>query len=114
MRDAGLAHHAGGRWGQRRGRPGGDDRMNENDPARYAELRPGIVAALSTVYDPEIPVNIYELGLIYDIVVDAASAVAIRMTLTAPACPAAQFLPEEVKTKVSAVPNVTDVTVEVV
>ena len=54
---------------------------------------PQIVRALSTVFDPEIPVNIYDLGLIYDIIVDAASAVGIRMTLTAPACPAAQFLP---------------------
>ena len=69
-----------------------------NDAERSTALKPQIIKALSTVYDPEIPVNIYELGLIYDIIVDASSAVGIRMTLTAPACPAAQFLPEQVRT----------------
>lgn len=85
-----------------------------NDPARSAALRPQIRNALSTVFDPEIPVNIYELGLIYDVIVDASSGVGIRMTLTAPACPAAQFLPEQVKQKIAAVPGVTDVKVDVV
>lgn len=85
-----------------------------NDPARSAELRPQIVKALATVFDPEIPVNIYELGLIYDILVDAASQVGIRMTLTAPACPAAQFLPQQVKNAVAAVAGVSDVKVDVV
>jgi FeS assembly SUF system protein len=85
-----------------------------NDAERSAALRPQIVNALSTVFDPEIPVNIYELGLIYDILVDAASAVGIRMTLTAPACPAAQFLPQQVKNAVAAVAGVSGVTVDVV
>jgi FeS assembly SUF system protein len=85
-----------------------------NDPAGSAALRPQIVKALSTVFDPEIPVNIYELGLIYDVIVDASGVVGIRMTLTAPACPAAQFLPEQVKKTIAAVPGVTDVTVDVV
>jgi FeS assembly SUF system protein len=85
-----------------------------NDPAKSAALRPGIIAALSKVFDPEIPVNIYELGLIYDVIVDASSHVGIRMTLTAPACPAAQFLPEQVKNTVAAVPGVADVKVDVV
>jgi FeS assembly SUF system protein len=85
-----------------------------NDPAGSAALRPQIVKALSTVFDPEIPVNIYELGLIYDVIVDASSAVGIRMTLTAPACPAAQFLPEQVKKTIAAIPGVTDVNVDVV
>ena len=85
-----------------------------NDPAQSAELRPQIVKAVSAVFDPEIPVNIYELGLIYDILVDAASRVGIRMTLTAPACPAAQFLPQQVKNAVAAVPGVSDVVVDVV
>jgi FeS assembly SUF system protein len=83
------------------------------DPDRSAALGPLIVRALSAVYDPEIPVNIYDLGLIYDIIVDASSRVGIRMSLTAPACPAAQFLPGQVK-KAAAVPGVTDVTVDVV
>lgn len=84
------------------------------DADRTAALTPEIVRALSTVYDPEIPVNIYDLGLIYDIIVDASSAVGIRMTLTAPACPAAQFLPEQVRAAAASVPGVTGVVVDVV
>ncbi len=85
-----------------------------DDPERNAALRPGVLAALRKVFDPEIPVNIYDLGLIYDIVIDAASVVGIRMTLTAPACPAAQFLPEQVRKAVAAAPGVTDAKVDVV
>jgi metal-sulfur cluster biosynthetic enzyme len=59
------------------------------DAARTEALKPGIVAAIATVYDPEIPVNIWELGLIYDVFVDATTVAAVRMTLTAPGCPAA-------------------------
>jgi FeS assembly SUF system protein len=84
------------------------------DSARTEALKPGIVSAISTVYDPEIPVNIWELGLIYDILVDAADVAGIRMTLTAPGCPAAQSLPVEVAEKVKAVPGVTDAKVEIV
>ena len=85
-----------------------------NDPDRNAALQPDIVKALSTVYDPEIPVNIYELGLIYDIIVEASSAVGIRMTLTAPNCPAAQILPGQVKAAAAGVPGVTEAKVDVV
>ena len=85
-----------------------------NDAERSAALKPLVVKALSSVYDPEIPVNIYELGLIYDIIIDAAGGVGIRMTLTAPACPAAQFLPEQVRSAVAAVPGVSDAKVDVV
>jgi FeS assembly SUF system protein len=85
-----------------------------NDAARAAELRPQIVAAVSKVFDPEIPVNIYELGLIYEIIVDAENRVGIRMTLTAPACPAAQFLPAEVRRRVAEVPGVADAKVDIV
>lgn len=84
------------------------------DPGKTEELRPAIVAAISTVFDPEIPVNIFELGLIYDIAVDAASKAVVTMTLTAPGCPAAQSLPAEVASKVKAVPGVSDATVDVV
>jgi FeS assembly SUF system protein len=73
-----------------------------------------VVDVLQTVHDPEIPVNIYELGLIYTISVDPSGAVAVRMTLTAAGCPAAQQLPAEVEQKVRAVPGVTDVKVDVV
>jgi FeS assembly SUF system protein len=85
-----------------------------NDPSRSAELQPRIVAAIKTVFDPEIPVNIYDLGLIYEILVDAASIVGVRMTLTAPNCPAAQWLPGQVEQKVKAVEGVADARVDVV
>lgn len=84
------------------------------DAERTSELKPAIVTALRKVFDPEIPVNIYELGLIYDILVDPSNVVGIRMTLTAPACPAAQWLPVEVKKRVGEVAGVADVKVDVV
>jgi FeS assembly SUF system protein len=84
------------------------------DPAKTEALKPAIVDVIRTVYDPEIPVNIYELGLIYDVFVDAAGVAGVRMTLTAPGCPAAQSLPVEVARKVRDVPGITDAKVEVV
>jgi FeS assembly SUF system protein len=84
------------------------------DTAKTTELRPGIVDAIRTVFDPEIPVNIYELGLIYDIMVDRDANAGVRMTLTAPGCPAAQSLPVEVRSKVAQVPGVQSARVEVV
>jgi FeS assembly SUF system protein len=84
------------------------------DPAKTDALKPAIVQAISTVFDPEIPVNIYELGLIYDVLVDAQGVAGVRMTLTAPGCPAAQSLPVEVQQKVKAVAGVTDARVDVV
>ncbi|HXW05170.1 MAG TPA: DUF59 domain-containing protein [Vicinamibacterales bacterium] len=84
------------------------------DAARTEELTPTIADAIRTVYDPEIPVNIWELGLIYEVIVDAAGVAGIRMTLTAPGCPAAQSLPAEVAEKVKAVPGVSDVKVDIV
>ena len=73
-----------------------------------------VIAAIATVYDPEIPVNIYELGLIYAIEIGAGGAVKIEMTLTAPACPSAQELPVQVEEAVAALPGVSAVTVETV
>jgi FeS assembly SUF system protein len=84
------------------------------DPLKTAELRPLVLDAIATIYDPEIPVNIKELGLVYDVLVDQNGRVGVRMTLTAPACPAAQSLPVEVKQKVAAVPGVTEAKVEIV
>jgi FeS assembly SUF system protein len=84
------------------------------DPAKTAELKPAIIKAISTVYDPEIPVNIWELGLIYDIFVDVDGVAGVVMTLTAPGCPVAQSLPIDVANKVKSVPGVTDATVDVV
>jgi len=84
------------------------------DPAKMDELRPHVIEAIKKVFDPEIPVNIYEMGLIYDVLIDAAGRVGVKMTLTAPACPAAQSLPIEVRDKTRAVAGVSDAKVEVV
>ncbi len=73
-----------------------------------------LIEAIATVYDPEIPVNIYELGLIYAVEIDDDGAVRVEMTLTAPACPSAQELPEQVQQAVLAVPGVTSCHVETV
>ena len=77
-------------------------------------LRQQVIELLRTCYDPEIPVDIYELGLIYGIDVDAGGNVDVRMTLTSPACPVAGSLPPEVESKIKALPGVSDVRVEVV
>ncbi len=76
--------------------------------------REAVIDALKTVYDPEIPVNIYDLGLIYDIEIDEAGDVAIRMTLTAPACPVAGEMPGRVAETVAAVEGVGRVEVTLV
>ena len=81
----------------------GSDRIAEN-----------VMAALATVYDPEIPVDITALGLIYDVAVDEAGATEIKMTLTTPNCPAAELLPPEVETKARAVEGVTSVDLQIV
>ncbi|MCS6816931.1 MAG: SUF system Fe-S cluster assembly protein [Blastocatellia bacterium] len=79
-----------------------------------AELREKIIAVLRTCYDPEIPVNIYDLGLIYDIEITPEGAVTVRMTLTAPGCPVAFSLPLEVEAKLRGIEGVTDARVELV
>lgn len=75
-------------------------------------LKEKIVDALKTVYDPEIPVDVYELGLIYEINVYPVDNVYILMTLTSPACPAAEVIPVEVEAKVQGIQGVNDVKVE--
>jgi len=84
------------------------------DPVKTAELQPAIQAAFKKVFDPEIPVDIWELGLIYDVFVTAEDVAAIRMTLTAPACPAAQILPGQVRDAAKGVAGVSDAKVDVV
>jgi FeS assembly SUF system protein len=81
--------------------------------ANQDTLRDQVLDAIKTVYDPEIPVDIYELGLIYELTVYPVNNVFVLMTLTSPACPSAEQIPEEVKQKVSAVPGVNEVTVEI-
>ena len=75
-------------------------------PAGQDAVRQKVIDALKTVYDPEIPVNIYEMGLIYDIDISSSHVVSIRMTLTAPACPVAESLPLEVEAKLQQIPEV--------
>ena len=84
------------------------------DPANTAAFQQLVIDQIKTVFDPEIPVDIYELGLIYDIIVDAEKRVLINMTLTSPACPSAQQIPSEVRWKVKSIPGVTDAFVEIV
>ena len=85
-----------------------------SSPADPSDVENGIVEALKTVFDPEIPVNIYELGLIYDVDVQDEGKVFVKMTLTAPGCPVAGTLPGEVKAKVESVPGVASADVELV
>jgi len=73
-----------------------------------------VIEALRTVFDPEIPVNVYELGLIYLVEVSGEGAVAIRMTLTSPHCPAVQSMPAEIEAKVRTISGVTDVSIDLV
>jgi len=78
------------------------------------QIRSGVVDVLKTVYDPEIPVDIWELGLIYDLDVDESGGVKIRMTLTSPMCPVAETLPPEVEAKARGVAGVSDVKLDLV
>jgi FeS assembly SUF system protein len=92
-----------------------------SEPAQHSEsttasmqdnLRDKVVEALKTVYDPEIPVDVYELGLIYEISVFPVNNVYIQMTLTSPSCPSAEVIPVEVEQKVKEIPGVSSVKVE--
>jgi len=78
------------------------------------DLRPLVVNALKTVFDPEIPVNIYELGLIYDLEIKPDGDVSVKMTLTAPNCPVADILPAQVKQRILSVEGVKSVNIELV
>lgn len=77
------------------------------------EIKEKALEAIKSVYDPEIPVNIFELGLIYEVSVYPVNNVFVLMTLTSPACPSAQSLPEEVKTKIQEIEGVNEVNVEI-
>jgi FeS assembly SUF system protein len=94
-----------------------DAALATSDPTRFVHqklIEGKVIEALKQVYDPEIPVNIYELGLIYDIQVNLDDTVHVKMTLTAPACPVAGSLPGQVETQVETVPEVKSATVELV
>ena len=91
--------------------PDGETPMGETDKRPSEDT---LIEAIATVYDPEIPVNIYELGLIYAVEINDDGGVKVEMTLTAPACPSAQELPEQVQNAVLMVPGVTSCHVETV
>ena len=78
------------------------------------ELKDKVIAEIKKIYDPEIPVNIYELGLIYDIIIDDKNNVKINMTLTTPNCPVAESLPNEVKNSIKEIKEVNDVDLKLV
>ena len=78
------------------------------------DLQAAVVEALKSIYDPEIPVDIYELGLIYDVAVDADGDAVVTMTLTTPHCPVAESMPQEVELRVLAVPGIRDAEVKLV
>ena len=88
--------------------------MNDQLKTSPEQLKQNVVEVLKTIYDPEIPVNIYELGLIYNIDVSNSGNVSIEMTLTAPGCPVAQSFPGDVESRVMSVEGVNSAHVELV
>ncbi len=88
--------------------------QGEQGQDQAAALKEKVVEELKTIYDPEIPVNIYELGLIYDVEVADGGKVAVTMTLTTPMCPVAESMPGDVEAKVRGVDGVTDASVDLV
>ncbi len=101
--------------GAQREKASGDDGIMESDTKiEMMPLQGEVIEALRQVFDPEIPVNIYDLGLIYDVNVQPPGDVKVLMTLTAPACPVAGTLPGEVEEKIRSVPGVSSATVELV
>ncbi len=85
-----------------------------NNPADKILLKEAVIAVLKTIYDPEIPVNIYDLGLIYEVNIDDENNVLVKMTLTAPGCPVAQTFPQIVEDNVKTVVGINDAVVELV
>lgn len=87
-------------------------KTQESQYTDTTELKDKVVAAIKTVYDPEIPVDVYELGLIYEIRVYPVNNVYVQMTLTSPSCPSAEVIPGEVEQKIRAIEGVNDVQLE--
>ncbi|HUZ45496.1 MAG TPA: iron-sulfur cluster assembly protein [Terriglobia bacterium] len=106
---------AGGRAGAESGKAASAaPEAGASSGAGTEDLKEQVILAVKTVYDPEIPVDIYELGLVYEINVEPSSEVSVKMTLTSPACPSAMSLPGEVEDKIRVMAKVKDVKVEVV
>jgi FeS assembly SUF system protein len=94
--------------------PAAETKRTPDGPLETGLLREQVIGQLRTVFDPEIPVNIYELGLVYKIDVDADGNVKVEMTLTSPACPSAAEIPLDVRRKVESIEGVKSVDVEIV
>lgn len=92
----------------------GKDPADDEDTGARTPLEEEILATLKTVFDPEVPVDIYDLGLIYDFSVDSTGKADVKMTLTSPACPVAGSLPIEVEAKIKAIPGITQCYVDLV
>jgi len=92
----------------------GETQPKEQPAGSNEELKSAVIDALKSVYDPEIPVDIYELGLIYDVAVDADGDATITMTLTTPHCPVAESMPQEVELRVLGVPGIRDAEVKLI
>jgi FeS assembly SUF system protein len=90
-----------------------EENKTPNESSGTSDIEQKVIEVLRTVYDPEIPVDIYELGLVYNVDVKEGGAVEIKMTLTSPACPVAESLPPEVEERVSAVDGVSSAKVEI-
>jgi len=86
---------------------------SENSTGEVKSLEERVIDVLKTCFDPEIPVNIYDLGLIYEVKVNEGSDVHVRMTLTSPACPVAETLPPDVENKIRELPEVNSARVEI-
>lgn len=90
------------------------EQPKELNPVEQLDLESRVVEALRTIYDPEIPVDVYELGLIYDLKVDTAGVVHLRMTLTTPNCPEGASIPSRIEAKLRTLQGVQDVKLEIV
>jgi FeS assembly SUF system protein len=91
-----------------------DNTAAELNPVEVLDLESKVVEALRTIYDPEIPVDVYELGLIYDLKVDTSGVINLQMTLTTPNCPEGASIPSRIEAKLRTVPGVRDVKLEIV
>jgi FeS assembly SUF system protein len=89
------------------------DEQEKNIEVEGTDLRTQVMAAIKNVYDPEIPVDIFELGLIYEVNIFPVNNVHVLMTLTSPSCPSAETIPSEVEQRIKAVDGVNDVRVEI-
>ncbi len=119
--DTGAENRAAGEHGPDAAQSGGGEGTDATSGEQVVEhhpdeeeIRENIIGVMRTIYDPEIPVNIYDIGLIYGIDVDTESKAFVRMTLTSPACPVAGTLPGEVEQKIAGAQGVSEASVELV